>query len=135
MKNNKGIKIFGFLANETNIQLITLVFIVAYILSYFYIFFQISSIIASILFMYIIIKKYFKETKYIILPFFVILFDIILAYILKFGILTTLTYITSIIVICYSEYKDYNKNGIYDAIEISVIYSIIKLLIFIRMIF
>ena len=37
--------------------------------------------------------------------------------------------------ITYSEYRNFNNNGIYDSIELSVVYTILKLIIFIRMFF
>ncbi len=133
MKSN--IKIFEYLANETSVQIGVSIFLVIYILSYFNTISQITSVLATILFIYILIKKYYKETKFVNLPFFVISIDILIAYILKFGIISFSTYIISIIVIVYSEYKDYKRNGIYDAIELSVVYSLVKFLLFIRMFF
>ncbi len=133
MKSN--IKIFEYLANETSVQIGVSIFLVIYILSYFNTISQITSVLATILFIYILIKKYYKETKFVNLPFFVISIDIFIAYILKFGIISFSTYIISIIVIVYSEYKDYKRNGIYDAIELSVVYSLVKFLLFIRMFF
>lgn len=133
MKSN--IKIFEYLANETSVQIGVGIFLVIYILSYFNTISQIASVLATILFIYILIKKYYKETKFVNLPFFVISIDILIAYILKFGIISFSTYIISIIVIVYSEYKDYKRNGIYDAIELSVVYSLVKFLLFIRMFF
>ena len=133
MKSN--IKIFEYLANETSVQIGVGIFLVIYILSYFNKISQIASVLATILFIYILIKKYYKETKFVNLPFFVISIDILIAYILKFGIISFSTYIISIIVIVYSEYKDYKRNGIYDAIELSVVYSLVKFLLFIRMFF
>lgn len=133
MKSN--IKIFEYLANETSVQIGVSIFLVIYILSYFNTISQIASVLATILFIYILIKKYYKETKFVNLPFFVISIDILIAYILKFGIISFSTYIISIIVIVYSEYKDYKRNGIYDAIELSVVYSLVKFLLFIRMFF
>lgn len=133
MKSN--IKIFEYLVNETSVQIGVSIFLVIYILSYFNTISQIASVLATILFIYILIKKYYKETKFVNLPFFVISIDILIAYILKFGIISFSTYIISIIVIVYSEYKDYKRNGIYDAIELSVVYSLVKFLLFIRMFF
>lgn len=133
MKSN--IKIFEYLANETSVQIGVSIFLVIYILSYFNTISQIASVLATILFIYILIKKYYKETKFVNLPFFVISIDILIAYILKFGIISFSMYIISIIVIVYSEYKDYKRNGIYDAIELSVVYSLVKFLLFIRMFF
>lgn len=133
MKNK--LKIFEYLANETSVQIGVSIFVLIYILSFFNIIFKVATILSTILFMYILIKKYYKETKFINLPFFVITFDVLLAYILKFGIISFSMYIISIIVIVYSEYKDYKKNGIYDAIELSVIYTLLKILLFIRVFF
>lgn len=129
------IKIFKYLGNESNIQISMILFILTYILSFKFDIFKILLILSSILLSYILIKLYFKEGKFILLPFIFIMLDILVLSFFKFGILHLLTYILSIIAITYSEYRNFNNNGIYDSIELSVVYTILKLTIFIRMFF
>lgn len=129
------IKIFKYLGNESNIQISMILFILTYILSFKFDIFKILLILSSLLLSYILIKLYFKEGKFILLPFIFITLDILVLSFFKFGILHLITYVLSIIGITYSEYRDFNNNGIYDSIELSVIYTILKLIIFIRMFF
>ncbi|WP_375168113.1 hypothetical protein ABZU05_04720 [Sneathia vaginalis] len=129
------IKIFKYLGNESNIQISMILFILTYILSFKFDIFKILLILSSILLSYILIKLYFKEGKFILLPFIFITLDILVLSFFKFGILHLITYVLSIIAITYSEYRNFNNNGIYDSIELSVVYTILKLIIFIRMFF
>ena len=129
------IKIFKYLGNESNIQISMILFILTYILSFKFDIFKILLILSSLLLSYILIKLYFKEGKFILLPFIFITLDILVLSFFKFGILHLITYVLSIIGITYSEYRKFNNNGIYDSIELSVVYTILKLIIFIRMFF
>ena len=71
------IKIFKYLGNESNIQISMILFILTYILSFKFDIFKILLILSSILLSYILIKLYFKEGKFILLPFIFITLDIL----------------------------------------------------------
>ena len=129
------IKFLDLLEEDAAIQISTILYIVTYGLTYKYNVAKYFFIFISIIFCYNLVKKYFKEEKYIKFPFFIILLDLLYIFFAKFSLFYIIAYILTISSICYSEYKNYKRDGIYVAIELSIVYTIIRFLIFIRMFF